>query len=138
MGKRLECDNVRVEVVARSPGDYGYCSIGNQRRSFEDERRECESLADQIRRHVDGLPSGHGRGVDVVWDDHIVCEFCGSRWTEDGEHNGGCCEKDLEAWADARPKDFACGDCEQAWECKCAFDPYNVGAKAGIDCLAAK
>ena len=39
---------------------------------------DCEAIAEQIRRHVDDLPTYGGRGVSVVWDDKEVCEHCGS------------------------------------------------------------
>ena len=62
----------------------------------EDKRLEmyhdtCEAIVDQIKRHVDDVGS-----VTTESEKEVVCEFCGSPWTEDADspHNGGCCEED--------------------------------------------
>jgi len=95
MSKRSYRENFRVEVTPRSPGDFGYASISGLQRTEEEALRTCEDIADQIRRHVDDLPSRGDRGVTVIWDDAGVCEHCGAMWTEDSKtYNGGCCEDD--------------------------------------------
>lgn len=83
----------RVEVTPRHPGDYGICFIGGETRTPEEERRLCEEIAEQIRRHVDGINK-----PCVTWDVEKTCEFCGYGWTEadDSPHNGGCCNQDCD------------------------------------------
>lgn len=98
MGQKLVQDNYRLEVYARSPGDFGCAYMSGVTEKPEETIRRLESIADQIRRHCDDLPSRGNRGVSIVSDEHVVCEHCGHRWTEDTkEHNGGCCDKDCEA-----------------------------------------
>lgn len=96
MARKTIRENFRVEVVPRSVGDFGYVSVsGLAPRKEEEAISACEEIAEQIRRHVDGLPSWRDRGVSVEWDSKPVCEHCGSAWTEDSEtYNGGCCSKD--------------------------------------------
>jgi len=100
MGKLTNKTNIRVEVEPRSLGDYGWARIsGGRERTEKQAISDCEDIAEQIRRHVDGLPSYGDRGVCVVWDVEEVCEHCGSVWSEgDSPHNGGCCAKDCEAF----------------------------------------
>jgi len=97
MGKQINKADIRVEVRPRSLGDYGQFRISNGRERTEAQAiTDCEDIAEQIRRHVDGLPSCRDRGVDVVWDNEEVCEYCGRAWTEgDSPHNGGCCKEDI-------------------------------------------
>lgn len=61
--------------------------------AVKDERVQCETMVDQIKRHVDDVGS-----VSVVeeQEDEWVCSFCGYPWSEadDSPHNGGCCAKD--------------------------------------------
>lgn len=97
--KKTRRSGFRVEVEPRSPGDFGYVRTN----AFNDSMREkdwesaCEDIAEQIRRHVNGLPSYGKRGVSVAWDVEAFCEHCGSVWTEDDpNYNGGCCAKDEE------------------------------------------
>lgn len=100
MAKKARRENFRVEVYPRAAGDLGFAYTTLFKRSEEETERLCRQIAEQIRRHVDGLPSSHPHGVYVVWDDAPVCEFCGSSWTEDDPHyNGGCCEQDEQAHA---------------------------------------
>lgn len=99
--KKNRKQNIRVVVYPRSPGDFGSFSISGQKRSEEETLQMCEEIADDIRRHVDNIPSrsigGNSRGVSVEWDDDPVCEYCGSIWSEDSvTYNGGCCSKDEE------------------------------------------
>lgn len=93
--KRIERENIRVEVTPRQPGDYGFGHIGLPARPADEEIRLCEEIAREIRRHVDDL----GRSsVIVQWDNVPYCDHCGSSWTEgDSPHNGGCCDADIAA-----------------------------------------
>lgn len=89
--------NFRVEVLPCPPGDFGACFVSGITESEDETERKCEQIADDIRRHVDGLPSGRRHGVSVEWDIAKVCEHCGSDWTEDSTvYNGGCCSRDDE------------------------------------------
>lgn len=102
MGKKTVEYNYRVEVVPRSPGDYGFMRIYGgplSEQTTEQARQDAEYLADDIRAHVDKslVPSYGDRGISVVCDTDEVCEFCGWTWTEgDQPHNGGCCAKDAD------------------------------------------
>ena len=59
--------------------------------------RDCNDIAGQIRRHVDGV--GH---VGIEYDMHECCEHCGSLWTEESAiYNGGCCDADHAPFAAA-------------------------------------
>lgn len=90
MKKTIE-SNYRVEVHPRHHGDLGFAFISGMTRPEPETRRICEDIAQQIKRHVDGVGTAR-----VVCDVEVVCEYCGWAWTEDGNaHNGGCCEKDL-------------------------------------------
>lgn len=86
-------ENYRVEV---EPKYYGYGPGSKFYKQHDHEnglQRTCDAIAEQIRRHVDYTAS-----VRVMFDQHPVCEHCGSHWTEDSaEYNGGCCDKDQEA-----------------------------------------
>ena len=97
MGKQINKADIRVEVRPRSLGDCGLIHFfGFRERTEAQAITDCEDIAEQIRRHVDGLSSHRDRGVDVVWDREEVCEHCGRVWTEgDSPHNGGCCEEDI-------------------------------------------
>jgi hypothetical protein len=86
MGVKTRNIDFHVEVDPEPPR-YGS--------SDERWKSACEDVADQIRRHVDGINPKYG--VSVVWKTEKVCEHCGSKWTEDSnEYNGGCCAKDVE------------------------------------------
>lgn len=92
MGKKVNRINYRVEVVPRSAGDFGICSISGINRTEEEEVAVCEEIRDQIKRHV---TVGY---CEVLSDAEPVCEWCGWAWTEDEDspHNGGCCGTDCE------------------------------------------
>jgi len=95
--KKTVRTNFRVEVTPRRLGDFGLVftnAFGEH--SEREEEDACKAIAEQIRRHVDGLPSNRSRGVQIVCDSQQVCAHCGSNWTEDGPYNGGCCSKDVE------------------------------------------
>ena len=86
--------NYRVEVCPRSPGEFGVGYISGIGWIEAEEQRACKKIAEQVKRHVDGLA-----GVNVVWDTEETCEHCGATWTEgDSKHNGGCCDKDYEVY----------------------------------------
>jgi hypothetical protein len=66
------------------------------RSSSEDEKQKrlpaiCQEIARDIKRHVDGIEF-----AEVRFDTETTCSHCGSKWTEDGDYNGGCCDKDNE------------------------------------------
>jgi hypothetical protein len=87
--------NFRVEVTPRHPGDFGFASVSGQPYPEAEQELDCQHIADQIKRHVDGLPSWNNRGVAVIWDTETTCEHCGAVWTEeDSTYNGGCCAAD--------------------------------------------
>lgn len=95
MSKKLLKTNIRVEVKPRAPGDFGFISISGIARQEQETIKECEEIAAQIRRHVDGLPYRGDKGVFVEWDREPVCSYCGLAWSEDGDdYNGGCCKED--------------------------------------------
>lgn len=100
MACKTRRDNFRVEISPKSPGDFGSFFIAGQDQSEANWESDCEEIAEQIRRHVDGLPTGGRQGVTVVWDDCLECEHCGRTWTEgeNSAHNGGCCPKDGEVY----------------------------------------
>jgi hypothetical protein len=110
MSKVSERVDFRVEVRPRSKGDFGGLRTNIFGEHTPDEaRRACEDIAQQIRRHVDGLPSSGDRGVDVVWGVESKCGHCGARWTEDSsDYNGGCCAQDI-AEEEARNPGVASG-----------------------------
>lgn len=94
MAPKMLRSNYRVEVLPRQPGDYGFCVIGGQTQTDKEWERDCDAIASQIRRHIDGIAR---HGVSVLWDNDRVCEHCGSDWTEKSDvYNGGCCSKDDE------------------------------------------
>lgn len=67
--------------------------IKDQQKRFEDQKNNAAWLVESIRRHCDGY-----RGVSIEWDTEDRCEHCGAVWTEgDSPHNGGCCDKDIDA-----------------------------------------
>ena len=87
--KKTEQTNFRVEVF---PEDGHW-----RRKSVQEQRKDCDWIIDEIRRHVDGI----GR-IDEACDTLDTCSHCGARWTEDSDYyNGGCCDADQEA-QDAR------------------------------------
>ena len=97
MSKQINKTNIHVEVCPRSLGDYGFIRTRGRERTEKEAIADCEEIARDIRRHVDGLPSYGNQGVCVIWDKEEVCEHCGWAWTEgDSPHNGGCCAKDIE------------------------------------------
>lgn len=93
MSSKFEHDNYHVEVYPKHPGDFGGIFMSGITRTSEEEKRECERIADEINRHVNGAQKAR-----LVFDASRVCEFCGSKWTEDSKtYNGGCCDLDESA-----------------------------------------
>lgn len=110
MAARTLKSDFRVVVRLRAWGDLGIAYVSGDPRSNEEKIGACENIAEQIRRHVDDLPSGRGRGVTVEWDSERVCEHCAATWTEEGDYNGGCCEADERSApaSDSANKDGEC------------------------------
>ncbi len=97
MGKVTHRENFRVEVDVDPRGGWTQGEAAWE--------RDCEDIAAQIRRHVDGLPRYGNRGVSVAWDVIATCSHGGARWTEDSpDYNGGCCAKDEDAEEDRRAR----------------------------------
>ncbi len=97
MRKGIRTD-IHVRIEPRRKGDFGIATTTLFGQHAEAEAiAECEEIASQIRRHVDGLSSDRSRGVHVSWTNENVCSHCGADWTEDAsDYNGGCCTKDIE------------------------------------------
>jgi hypothetical protein len=76
-------DNHRLEVYAENPywGE----------RTHKEQLANLETMKREVQRHVDGVSY-----VNVQFDTTYVCEHCGAKWTEDGDCNGGCCQKDMD------------------------------------------
>jgi hypothetical protein len=92
--------NFRVVVEPRRLGDLGSISISDSmacggrihliEREYES---RCQEIMADIKRHVDN--AGY---VSVEFDQQLVCEHCGDRWTEESQtYNGGCCSADERA-----------------------------------------
>lgn len=103
MGAIIRKENIRVVVLPRGVGDFGWASVSPsliygrgleaQARIEREEIGRAEEIAKQIKRHVDDVHS-----ADVEFDAAPYCEHCGSHWTEESRtYNGGCCDKDEEA-----------------------------------------
>ena len=90
----------RVVVYPRNPGDFGFARISGQDQSEDEWRRDCESIANQIERHVDGLPSA-GCKTAVEYDSKEICTFCGYTWEEEEDGLPLCCEK-AQDWFNAQ------------------------------------
>ena len=58
----------------------------------EDAERTCESIIEDIKRHVDEVES-----TEIIYDTEEICEFCNREWEvydEDGEEDGVIFYKD--------------------------------------------
>ena len=83
--KKTERDNYHVEVYPKSNGYIG-------RYTNAEVKDRCETMIEQINRHVDGV-----NFAELAFDEVSVCSFCGSIWTEkEDNYNRGCCDKDEE------------------------------------------
>ena len=54
--------------------------------SDDDKKRTCEDIAEQIKRHVDGIDY-----VVAEWDTRYVCSHCGRNWEVDDLGVPVCC-----------------------------------------------
>ncbi len=117
MSKKVIRENYRVEVSPIDLGDFGVFRIrGGAERTEEQAKSACEDIAQQIRRHVEGLGTHGNKGVNVLCDALPVCEHCGAKWTEgDDTYNGGCCKKDQEHECDEdhEPDVDICASCKE-------------------------
>ena len=104
MSKKTRLENFRV-VVEPKVCFYTRQALLRDPEEYEKTlRRDCETIMEQIKRHVDDVHS-----VWVESDEVSHCEHCGYSWTEDNPHyNGGCCQADQGA-EDAR-KAAQCAD----------------------------
>jgi len=83
-----------VRINLRDAGDFGSILIGGRRRDEGEFRRDLEHLAAQARLRLSKFEDERG-DVLVEYEHEIVCEHCGSSWTEDdASYNGGCCQAD--------------------------------------------
>ena len=89
-------ENYRVVVEPNR----SYWNRGDLKELEEDKRNTCESIVDDIKRHVDDIQS-----VDVEFDESEICEFCQRVWeiweeeSEDGGYIKGepvCCNKAMD------------------------------------------
>lgn len=85
MPQTIRRTNFRVEVEPASV----YKRFGHKQ-TEEELELECQHLKQQILRHVDDCVA------TICWNNELVCEFCGSPWTEEDEIYNGCCNKDDE------------------------------------------
>lgn len=88
--KKSFITDVRIEIspdLGNSSGLF-YNTEAKRMKALEDQANE---MLAQIKRHVDGA-----RHACIVFDREDRCEHCGYRWTEAGDYNGGCCDKDEE------------------------------------------
>jgi hypothetical protein len=86
MSKQTTEENYRVVVEPRR------WRWGALKHDFD--RETCESILEQIRRHVDDVQDSY-----ISFDIVETCEHCGAEWTEDdSDYNGGCCEEDQAAY----------------------------------------
>ena len=94
MSKRTVLGNFRV-VVEPTVSWYTRRTMSSDPEGYaKTVRRDCETIVDQIKRHVDDFES-----VIVDFDKVDLCEHCGYLWTEDNPHyNGGCCQADQDAY----------------------------------------
>lgn len=101
MSKVTYRKNIRVEVHARSAGDFDIATISGYYHTEVEELLLCEQIADDIRRHVDNLPSRGDRGVRVVYETEQACSHCKREWEED-ENGPLCCQKAQDEWDAAK------------------------------------
>ena len=89
MGKKRNVTGYHVEIDQDSPSRY---PGRNPHYAAQDEKRICEEIVRDIKRHVDNV-----RHVAAVEESEMVCEHCGGIWTEgDNPDNAGCCDADID------------------------------------------
>lgn len=106
MAKITRRTNFRVVVRPRPPGDFGYAQVPGLTHSEERTLRICQEIADQIRRHVDNLPTpgrDRNRGVQVTWDTEDYCSHCAGWWETEPDGRPVCCQEAIDEWAQADP-----------------------------------
>lgn len=109
--KTVRRSEFRVEVYPKSPGDFGFASIGGYTQSSKEWERDCDMIAEQIEQEISGLPS-RGLKTAVVWDSEDVCSFCGRAWETMREEDGPdedmplgiplCCDEAQDEWLASR------------------------------------
>ena len=89
-----EHEDYRITVIPLQPGNYGYVSLGRQKRSHDKWVAMMEKISAQIKRHVDNIESVH-----LEWDDIERCVYCDYEWEEDPETGEPyCCNKAVDEW----------------------------------------
>ena len=90
MAKKSVVTDVRIEI---SPdlGSFAGLFYNTQEKRMKALEDHANEMLAQIKRHVDG-----SKHACIVFDREDLCEYCGSHWTENGNYNGGCCDKDEE------------------------------------------
>lgn len=92
MGKKAEKRNIRVEVYPK------VCkpSFASNDYIEGEELAACQSIAENIKRHVDDIAN-----IGIHYETVEYCEFCGTEWDAD-EKTGEplCCTKAMEERAE--------------------------------------
>ena len=89
MAVKTNITGYHVEVM---PKTY---RLSNMEHELRDQKNICEDMVKEIKRHVDDVDD-----IYVITEFDLICEHCGSVWTESkyASHNGGCCDKDAEIY----------------------------------------
>jgi methionyl-tRNA synthetase len=83
--------NITGYHVAIEPKQH-YMHRWSEEDKLNDQKNVCKDMIQQINRHVDEV--GY---IDLIEEAEMVCEHCGSMWSErESSYNGGCCDKDIE------------------------------------------
>ncbi len=94
---RVDLDNawVRVDLDnAWVPNRPGQSVESRHDEAMRLTRHHAEDIAKEIKKHVEGVSR-----VVIEKDSAVVCEHCGSPWTEDSlTANGGCCDEDFKVY----------------------------------------
>ncbi|MCG5241367.1 hypothetical protein ACIU1J_27510 [Azospirillum doebereinerae] len=93
MAKQINETGYRVVVEPKLLEAFWYRGILGDKgaaQRLKDLRSLADQIADQIKRHVDGVGN-----IEVEAETEAVCSHCGSGWTEESAvYNGGCCAED--------------------------------------------
>ena len=101
--KKIIKENYRVVIEP----NYALYYRGEERE--EDARRTCESIIDDIKRHVDELSS-----VELDYDEKEICEFCLREWEVEEKDDAYlkifigqpvCCQEAIDEFLKERDKD---------------------------------
>lgn len=76
---KMRKDDIRV-IVYPNPNHYQ----NSERQDYLD----CESIREQIKRHVDNVAS-----IEIVWDETRLCKYCGFEPSEDENGYPYCCDE---------------------------------------------